>query len=274
MEIDFHIHSCHSDGVLTVGEIIDLASGRGLEALSITDHDTLDAYSEVSSLSLNGLKLVPGCEFSSVWRGRTIHIVGLNLNVASGVMQEAMRAQKVAREQRSVLIAQKLENRGIPDALEGARQFANGAVLGRPHFASYLVDQGFVKDSRQAFKKFLGDGKPGDVKTQWRSMEEVVSWIEQAQGVAVLAHPLKYSMTRTRLSELAEDFTAAGGRAVEVISGKQTPAQTRELAQLAGQFGLLSSAGSDFHRPGQDWADLGVVQPLPEDCDPVWSLWS
>lgn len=274
MNVDFHIHSRHSDGTLTVDEILELALNRGLKQLSITDHDTLDAYANVCSSDLKGLDLIPGCEFSSVWKGRTVHVVGLSLDVSCGAMQEAMSIQKLAREQRSVRIAQKLESRGVTGALEGARRFSNGAVLGRPHFASYLVEQGYVKDSRQAFKKFLGDGKPGDVKTQWHTVDEVVSWILQSKGIAVLAHPLKYGLTRTRLRELVKDFTSVGGQAIEVISGKQTAVQTQEMAQLAKHFGLLASVGSDFHRPGQSWADLGVVAPLPDGCDPVWSLWS
>jgi len=273
MEIDFHIHSRHSDGVLEVSEIIELAQSRGLREFSITDHDTLEAYSESSVLDLKGMKLVPGCEFSSIWKGRTVHIVGLNLDIASDVMRDATTAQAKAREQRSIQIADKLESRGMPGALEGARKYAKGAVLGRPHFASYLIDEGFAKDSCQAFRKFLGDGKIGDVKTHWRSVEEVVSWINRASGVAVLAHPLKYGMTQTKLRELLVEFTAAGGSAIEVVSGAQTPDQIQQLALLAAHFGLLSSAGSDFHRPGQSWADLGVVQPLPAGCIPVWSLW-
>jgi predicted metal-dependent phosphoesterase TrpH len=273
MSIDFHIHSHHSDGVLSVQEIIELALDRGLKELSITDHDTMDAYEDISSQELDGLSLVPGCEFSSVWKGQTIHIVGLNLDAASDAMRSAMEIQKAAREHRSIRIAEKLEARGMTDTLAGAYRYAKGGVLGRPHFASYLVEKGYVKDSRQAFKKYLGDGKPGDVKTQWRPIEEVVSWIEQAKGVAVLAHPLKYGMTRTRLNALVEEFISAGGRAIEVISGKQMPEQTRELSLLAKHYGLLASAGSDFHRPGQSWADLGVVEPLPETCKPVWSLW-
>jgi predicted metal-dependent phosphoesterase TrpH len=273
MSIDFHIHSHHSDGVLSVQEIIELALDRGLKKISITDHDTMDAYKDISRQVLNELTMVPGCEFSSVWKGRTIHIVGLNLDTSTDAMQLAMETQKSAREQRSIRIAEKLEAKGMPDTLAGACRYAKGGVLGRPHFASYLVEKGYAKDSRQAFKKYLGDGKPGDVKTQWRPIEEVVSWIEHSQGVAVLAHPLKYSMTRTRLNDLVKDFISAGGRAIEVISGKQTSVQTQELSRLAKHYDLLASAGSDFHRPGQSWADLGIVQPLPEICKPVWSLW-
>lgn len=273
MQIDFHIHSRHSDGVLEVSEIIELAQSRGLGEFSITDHDTLDAYTEAAVLDTGGIKLIPGCEFSSVWQGRTVHIIGLNLDTASDAMREAIDYQASAREQRSALIAKKLETRGITGALEGARKYAKGAALGRPHFASYLVEKGFAKDSRQAFKKFLGDGKVGDVKNHWRPVEEVVSWINRGGGVAVLAHPLKYGMTQTRLRELLMEFTAAGGRAIEVVCGMQQADKTQQLAHLAKHFDLMASAGSDFHRPGQGWADLGVVQPLPANCVPVWSLW-
>ena len=232
MKIDFHMHSRHSDGVLDVGQLVALARSRGVEEFSITDHDTLAAYSSEIIDDLDDIRLIPGCEFSSVWKGRTVHIVGLNLNVTSDVMSEAMSCQTKAREQRSIRIAQKLEGKGMPGALDGARKHAQGAVLGRPHFASYLVEQGFVKDGRQAFKKFLGDGKIGDVKTHWPSIETVVSWINRGGGIAVLAHPLKYAMTQTRLRELLESFTEAGGRGIEVISGTQTSTQTQQLARF------------------------------------------
>ena len=273
MEIDFHIHSRHSDGVLNVTELVELAIRRGVKEFSITDHDTLAAYSSESLDELSDISLIPGCEFSSVWNGRTVHIVGLNLDITSDAMNEAISYQAKARAQRSVHIAQRLDAKGMSGALDGARKHAQGATLGRPHFASYLVEQGFAKDSRQAFKKFLGDGKIGDVKTHWLPIEDVISWINQSGGIAVLAHPLKYSMTHARLRELIVDFTAAGGKGIEVISGAQTSAQTQHLAKLATQFNLLSSAGSDFHRPGQSWADLGVVQPLPESRTPVWTRW-
>jgi len=273
MEIDFHIHSCHSDGVLSVAELVDLAISRGLKEFSITDHDTLADYSSESLDNLDDIRVITGCEFSSVWNGRTVHILGLNLDITSDAMNEAMNFQANAREQRAVHIAKNLEAKGMSGLLAGARKYAQGAALGRPHFASYLVEQGFAKNNRQAFKKFLGDGKIGDVKTHWLPIEQVISWINRGGGIAVLAHPLKYAMTHTRLCELLADFAAASGRGIEVISGAQTPSQTQQLANLALQFNFLSSAGSDFHRPGQRWADLGVVQPLPESCTPVWSLW-
>ena len=121
----------------------------------------------------------------------------------------------------------------------------------------------------QAFKKYLGAGKAGDIKEQWADIPTVVSWIREAGGVAVLAHPLKYKLTRTKLVELLGEFADAGGEGMEVISGRQVPSITKDLSIMCNKHGLLASCGSDFHSADQPWAALGKVGALPESCMPV-----
>ena len=132
---------------------------------------------------------------------------------------------------------------------------------------------GAVKSLEEAFKKYLGTGKIGDVKQIWPQLDEVVGWIRDAGGTAVLAHPDKYHLTRSKLHRLADEFIAAGGEAIEVVSGKQDKVRTRELAKLSLEKNLLASCGSDFHQPGKFWAELGQQSPLPENCTPVWDRW-
>jgi predicted metal-dependent phosphoesterase TrpH len=145
-------------------------------------------------------------------------------------------------------------------------------VLGRPHFAQYLVAVGAVKDVASAFKRYLGAGKIGDVKQCWPLVDEAVSWIKSAGGLAVIAHPDKYDMTRSKLCQLLGQFKEAGGHAIEVISGKQINSVTDKLARLAQQFDLAASCGSDFHIPNQPWQELGAFGKLPDFCQPVWQL--
>ena len=270
---DLHCHSTASDGRLTPTELLRRAFEQGVDVLSLTDHDTVQGLSEASVAAKEcGLTLIPGIEFSSQWGRRGIHVVGLNIDLNSKVLASAVTTQLAVREARGQLIAERLAKAGVQGALAGAQNIANGAVLGRPHFAQYLVDQGRVKSINEAFKKYLGAGKPGDVKSLWPEMEQVVSWILAAGGIAVLAHPSKYKMTRTKLSALVSDFALSGGQALEVSSGLMPPGTTATLARIAADHQLHASCGSDFHFPGHKWQELGQFSPLPESCAPVWDL--
>ena len=275
MNIDLHTHSNASDGVLSPAELLNASIAAGIELFSITDHDTLDGYFQVEERSRelrDTLTLVPGVELSSHWQGVGVHIVGLGFDPRHPAINEAIAIQGKARRERGELIAQKLQKRGIDIDLARVRELAGRSEVGRPHFAQHLVEIGAAADESQAFKKWLGKSKVGDVKNTWAPIEQVVSWINDAGGVAVLAHPLKYQLTNSKLRCLLEDFQELGGRAIEVISGSQTRAQTNYIASLTDVFGFYASAGSDFHRPEQSWAKLGQVEPLPRTLNPVWEL--
>ena len=129
-----------------------------------------------------------------------------------------------------------------------------------------------MKDARTAFRKYLGAGKPGDVKTEWPGIDKVVSAIRAADGTAVLAHPLKYRLTQTRLCCLADDFKAAGGQAIEIVCGPQQQSLTGRLRELALDRGFCVSLGSDFHAP-LSWSRPGVPAAVAGDCTPVWDRW-
>ena len=272
MNVDLHCHTNMSDGSLTPEQLVELANERGVDILSITDHDTLDAYSGLKSSS-EKLRLITGIEFSSQWRKQGIHIVGLNVDPLSPSIISGVAQQKKARQDRAVKISERLNTLGFEHCLEGATLLADGQ-LGRPHFAQHLVDIGAVSNIKQAFKKYLGAGKVGDIREQWAELATVVQWIRESGGIAVLAHPTKYKMTRTKIKELLDDFCSAGGEGMEVISGLQVPSVTKDLATLCNQYGLLASCGSDFHAPGMKWAALGFVSSLPDTCKPIWDRWT
>lgn len=271
--IDLHCHTTCSDGALSPEALLLRAAEKGVSVLSITDHDTIAGWQMAEAHALKaGIQLIPGIEFSSRWSRGNVHIVGLNIETANAQLRAAIKSQSSAREQRSEMIAEKLHKLGVENALEGARKHAGDAQLARPHFAQYLVEKGYAKDINAAFKKYLGQGKSADVKYQWPDMQEVISWIKGANGIAVLAHPAKYELTRTRLCKLVEEFVEAGGEAMEVISGLQTADITRDLIRIANQFGLYASCGSDFHYPNQPWHELGAFGLMPETAKPVWQL--
>lgn len=247
---------------------------QGVTVLALTDHDSVAGIEEARrAAEAEGIRLVPGIEFSCLWNGTGIHIVGLNIDPGHPQMQLAIARQSENRETRAVQIGEKLAKAGIPGTLDGARRIAGDAVIGRPHFAQYLIEIGRVNSISAAFKKYLGAGKIGDVKQIWPSIAEAAGWITAAGGVAVVAHPDKYKMTRTKLGRLIEEFVAAGGQAIEVVSGHQAPDLTRDLRMLANKYGLYASCGSDFHVPDQPWQELGGFGGLPADCRPVWELW-
>jgi len=273
MIFDLHTHSTASDGSLTPAELLSRAADNGVSHLSVTDHDTLDGYLTLGHQSYPGVTVIPGIELSTTWAGRNIHIVGLNIDLENSDLAAGIRLQQLARQQRAEKIAARLAKKGMENPLEKVRQLASGGSIGRPHFAQYLVEEGIVSDFRQAFQKYLGDGKIGDVRQFWSPLEDVIEWIRAAGGTAVLAHPAHYKLTNTRLRLLSEDFIAAGGQALEVVSGIQTKQLTDKLLCLCDDLRLMASCGSDFHAPGKSWSEVGKFTPLPSGCRPVWESW-
>jgi predicted metal-dependent phosphoesterase TrpH len=273
---DFHCHSHFSDGSLAPFDLLVLAKERGVELMAITDHDTVNGYSQAlqtQAVEL-GLELINGCEISCQWQRRGIHVVGLNMNLNDSSFRQAMQTQGQARLLRAESITAVLQRLGFQAELSQVQRLAGSGTIGRPHFARHLVDTGQMPSMAAAFKRVLGSGKPGDIKANWPTLETAVGWIVQAGGVAVVAHPLKYKMTLTKLRRLLDDFVRAGGQGLEVVTGHQEPNQVRTLRDLALAYDLYASAGSDFHNPGQPWADLGRVQSLPDGCRQIWELWA
>lgn len=272
MNVDLHCHSNLSDGALSPQDLVALAQQRKVDMLAVTDHDNIDCYNEINR-SMGGIKIITGVELSTTWRNMGIHIVGLNMDLSNSTLLQGIDYQTKARALRAQLIDRKLNDLGLDNCLEGARRYSGGNQIGRPHFAKYLVEIGAVSNMQQAFKRYLGAGKAGDIKQQWAELGDVISWIRSAGGVAVLAHPTKYNMTRTKLCLLLEDFVQLGGEAIEVISGSQTASITDSMSKLCQQFNLLASCGSDFHAPSQPWAALGMIPKLPDNNVPVWTRW-
>jgi predicted metal-dependent phosphoesterase TrpH len=220
------------------------------------------------------MRLVPGIELSCQWSGTTIHVLGLGIDCDHDAMRAALVTMHDARQQRGVKIASRLAARGFEGALPGALAHAGDSQLGRPHFAAWMVEQGHVQDFNEAFDRYLGQGKTGDVKAFWPSLAEVTAWITQSGGVAVMAHPLKYRFTAMKLRRLLTDFVAAGGAGMELLSGQQTRDQTAHLQRLAQEFELEVSLGSDFHRDAAYGAPLGVELAPFAGLRGVWERWA
>ncbi len=277
MLIDFHTHTRASDGALTPCELVERALASKIDLLAITDHDTVAGYEAARAYHRQhpgGMRLIPGIELSCQWSGTTIHILGLGIDCEHPVLRGALASMETARRERGVMIASRLAARGFEGALQGALAQAGDSQLGRPHFAAWMVQQGHVKDHNQAFDRYLGQGKTGDVKAFWPELADVIRWITASGGVAIVAHPLKYRFTGMKLSRFLVAFKAAGGSGIEVLSGYQTADQIAQLQRLARQFELEVSAGSDFHRDAPYSAPLGVESAPFDGMRGIWERWS
>lgn len=273
MQIDLHTHSTASDGRLAPSELIAHAAEAGVDVLALTDHDGTDGLDEARQSAIDaGIRFINGIELSVTWNTRTVHIVGLNFDPDYAPLKEGIQSLQDFRQSRAKEIALKLEKSGIKGAYEGAQRFSGGKMLGRMHFANFLVAAGYAKNVRNVFKHYLVNNKPGHVTGDWATMEDAVSWITEAGGVAVIAHPARYKLTRTKLRKLIKDFVSAGGRAIEVVSGGHDVNEIKTMACHADDFDLYASSGSDFHDPDFPWTKLGRLPELPPKCKPVWDL--
>lgn len=271
---DLHCHSTASDGSLSPKALVERAIAQQVDMLALTDHDGTEGI-EQAQLAASGsaLTLVPGVEISTTWQNQTIHIVGLNIDPNNEQLRLGLAEIRQKRSERAVKIAEKLEKAGIDGAYQGACQFASPVMIGRVHFARFLVESGHADNINQVFKRFLVNNKPGYVSTDWVTIEQAVNWINDAGGQAVIAHPGRYKMTATKLKRLITEFKQAGGVGIEVISGRQHPEEVKTLAKLANQFELLASRGSDFHSPDNVWVELGKLAELPQSVTPIWHNW-
>ncbi len=271
IQYDLHTHSTASDGTLPPAELVQAAAAAGVDVMALTDHDTLDGLDEArQTAEQQGVRLIPGVEISVTWQGATVHILGLNVNPECEALQQGLVGLREYRSWRAEEIGRRLDKKGIGGAFEAACALSTGKLVSRTHFARFLVTEGYARDVREVFRKYLVQGKPGHVPGKWAALEDAVGWIVQAQGTAVIAHPARYNMSRTKLRKLIAAFKEAGGRGLEVVSGSHSKDEYLTMARHAKDFGLLSSMGSDFHDPKTPWIALGKLPPLPMGCNPVW----
>ena len=271
---DLHAHSTASDGTLGPRELVCHAVKAGVEVLALTDHDTTCGLAEAADEAFSaGLGFVPGVEISVSWNAHVVHLVGLGIDPDCRALQDGLRELRRFRDWRAEEMGRRLESVGISGAFEGAMALSSGRLIGRCHFARFLVNNGHVADERKVFKRFLTRGKPGYVPGQWATLEDAVTWIRAAGGQAVLAHPARYPFTRTKLRRLLTEFMAAGGEGLEVVSGSHSRDDNFAMAQHARDLGLLASLGSDYHGPDNPWRELGRFSALPDGCAPIWRDW-
>ncbi|MBS0542384.1 MAG: PHP domain-containing protein [Proteobacteria bacterium] len=273
MNVDLHSHSTVSDGWLDPRALVQRAAANGVDLMALTDHDEVGGIDVAAEAAAElGLGLIPGVEISVSFAGETVHIVGLGIDHRCPALVDALAELRAGRDARARRMSDELARCGIADAYEGARRFArNPELVSRAHFARHLVATGVMPDVKTVFDHYLARGKPGFVPHQWAALVDAVGWIRAAGGIAVVAHPARYRLSGAEMARLFDEFIAAGGEAVEVVSGAHTADEMRRFATVARQRGLLASRASDFHGEKESTVDIGRCNPLPADLMPVWS---
>lgn len=271
---DLHCHSIASDGFLSPSELVKRAHEQGVTALALTDHDTINGLAEAQQAAAAvNLRLINGIELSVTWNAYCFHIVGLGVNPENQTLKAGIKQIQTIRYERVVKIAKLLEKKKIFGAYDAVIAAAGETgMITRSHFADFLVAQHHVTTEQEAFDLYLGQRKPAYTNTTWAGLEDAISWINQAGGVAVVAHPMRYDLTASWMKRFLAAFKEAGGAGIEVITGRFNPDEVRRSADYAKNFGLTASVGSDFHNPKNVWVELGRLAPLPTGVKPVWEL--
>lgn len=257
--VDLHTHSRCSDGTLTPRELVDYAVEKGLGAVALTDHDTVDGLDELMEYAKGKpIEVIPGIEYSTEYNSRDVHIVGLFIDHKAPVFQEYLTRFKQSRTDRNYKLCANLRGAGIDITYEALVEAFPGAVITRAHYAAYLLDKGYVKSRNEAFERYLGDNTPYFVHREKVTPEEVIEVTLKAGGIPILAHPTLYRLGREQLDVLVRRLKDAGLMGIECYYSTYTPSEEKQMRALAEEYNLLPSGGSDFHGANKPGLDLAV----------------
>ena len=272
MKADLHNHSYYSDGVLSPSELVEESNKAGCDLFSLTDHDTtegiIEAQLEADKLEVT---LINGVEISAFWHNMAIHIVGLGIDINSDILQNGLEHNRELRKVRAEKIAVGLWRSGIKDALEKAQKISRGSMLTRTHFAQMLIKEGYCKDMKSVFRRYLTGRKPGGVRVEWKNFDEVINWIHSAGGKALIAHPFRYRMTHTKIKKMLYEFKEASGDGFEVVNANSSEEEISLGDKWSENYNLLASCGSDFHGWPNQRIQIGNLSDLPNPRRAVWS---
>jgi predicted metal-dependent phosphoesterase TrpH len=274
LNADLHCHSVVSDGTLTPEALAARAKANGVELWALTDHDEIGGQQRAAAAAkAAGMHYVTGVEISVTFIHQTVHIVGLGFDANNAALQQGLIHTRGGRGQRAREMSDGLAKVGIHGAYEGALKFAgNLELISRTHFARFLVESGVCHETNEVFRKYLTEGKPGYVEHRWATLKDAVTWIREAGGVAVIAHPARYKFSPNEEFALFTEFKSHGGQGVEVVTGSHSAAEYLVYADMAREFGLAASRGSDFHSPDESHTELGTLPYLQGTLTPVWEL--
>lgn len=263
--IDLHTHSNKSDGSFSPAKLVDYAAARGLRALALTDHDTIDGLAEaiargkeLSEAGQPSVEVIPGIEFSTKYESQDVHIVGLYIAYDSPAFCDRLQAFVDSRTNRNIRMCRNLQEAGIDISFEKLQERNPDAVITRAHYAAFLLEEGCVRSRQEAFDRYLGDHTKYFVPREKVTPAAAVELILSAGGIPVLAHPPLYHMGKERLDNLVSSLKEAGLMGIEVLYSTYTNQDERDMLRLAKRYDLLLSGGSDFHGTNKPGLDLGT----------------
>ena len=268
---DLHTHSTASDGTFSPTQLIEYAHEKGLAAIALTDHDTVAGLDEAMEAGsrYDDLEVIPGIEFSTEYEGRDVHIVGLYMDYRNRDIQDRLQEFVDSRVVRNRKMCRLLTEHGVPMDFDELQAEYPDSVITRAHYAAFMIKKGYVGSNQEAFERYIGDNCECFVPREKITPEKAVSMILQAKGVPILAHPILYGMSDSRLRILTERLKSAGLMGIEAIYSTYTQADERQIRAIAADYDLLISGGSDFHGSNKPDIDLGTGRGglfVPEDC--------
>lgn len=248
--VDLHVHTTHSDGTYTPKQVVQKAAATGIKVLAITDHDEMSGIQEAKEeAKKNKIKIIPGIECTTRFKGGNLHILGYNINPNSKPLKQLIsscQASRVEKIQKTLELLK--EKEGIELTFEEVKKYSLNGTMGRPHIAQAMLEKGYISTLEEAFEKYIGKGKPAYVSGRNTTPEEVIKAIKKARGIPVLAHPFQMNLpTIEETLKKVESLVAVGLEGVEAIYPEHTQEQTYELIRYAAMHNLYVTAGSDFH---------------------------
>lgn len=258
--VDLHLHTTASDGVMRPAEIVKYAKAKGLQAIAITDHDTIEGLEEgVSEGERIGFEVIPGVEISAKHSPGSMHLLGYLLDIYHPLLNERLQYLQKARAERNPKIVEKLNQLGIQVTYEEVREASGGGQIGRPHFAHVLVEKGYVRSFQEAFDRFLRKGAPAYVEKFRFAATEALHFITEAGGIAVLAHPNTLGMKGySELESLLLQLVEEGLGGIEVYYPEHSALEVAQYKTLAQRYGLVTTGGTDYHGIEGNDLDIGV----------------
>lgn len=270
--IDLHVHSTSSDGSFTPAELVKKAQEKGLAAFALTDHDTVDGIGEAVAAAVNtGIQVIPGIEFSTGYKGRDIHILGLGIQYKNAKFQEELKKFRDSRKIRNQKMIQKLREHQVEISEEIMKERFPESVCTRAHLAKFLEEEGYVSSKQEAFERYLGERACCYVPREKADPARAIALIHESGGIAGLAHPLLYGFSKENLEELVRELWEEGLDAIEAIYSCNRPSETERMLKLAQKYNLKVTGGSDFHgtlKPGLEmgngYGDLKIPYSILE----------
>lgn len=269
--VDLHTHTTASDGTYTPTQLIEYAVEKGIHTIAVTDHDTVAGLDEAMKAGEHkDIEVVPGIEFSTEYKGRDIHIVGLDIDYHNPSFVEKLAQFVDSRDIRNEKMCERLRDAGVEITMEELKQRFPEAVITRAHFASLMLEKGSIHNREDAFRKYIGDNGPCYVPREKVSPVQAIQLIKEARGIPVLAHPMLYRMQIDEMEKLSSYLAENGLVGIEGLYSTYNYADQTVVRYLAGKYGLVISGGSDFHGANKPYIDLGTGRGNLNVPDEVW----